>query len=165
MEIFQIITTAVLSSVLTVLGSIYIAKLTYKYEYHKKLINKRLEAYERVGNFLSTMKIMTYSQEENNSSPLLFSSGIEGLNNIIMHTIIPVQGNIWIGNSLKQALTELNVFLMNLYTVSEIDENPNEMLSKLASVNLVKIREMRNNIELIMVNDLRELHNINRLFK
>jgi hypothetical protein len=165
MEIFQIITTAVLSSVLTVLGSIYIAKLTYKYEYHKKLIDKRLEAYERVGNFLSTMKIMTYSQEENNSSPLLFSSGIEGLNNIIMHTIIPVQGNIWIGNSLKQALTELNVFLMNLYTVSEIDENPNEMLSKLASVNLVKIREMRNNIELIMVNDLRELHNINRLFK
>jgi hypothetical protein len=165
MEIFQIITTAVLSSILTVLGSIYIAKLTYKYEYHKKLIDKRLEAYERVGNFLSTMKIMTYSQEENNSSPLLFSSGIEGLNNIIMHTIIPVQGNIWIGNSLKQALTELNVFLMNLYTVSEIDENPNEMLSKLASVNLVKIREMRNNIELIMVNDLRELHNINRLFK
>ncbi len=165
MEIIQIIATAILSSILTVFGSVYIVKLTYKFEYHKKLIDKRLEAYERVSNFLSTMKVMTYSKEDKNLTPLLFSSGIEGLNNIIMHTIIPVQGNIWIGGELNQALSDLNVFLMNLYSVSEVDENPDDILAKLASENIGKIRKMRNEIESILIKDLENLHNMNKLFK
>ena len=46
---------AVLAAVLTILGNTYIQNLNYKRDYYKKLLDKRLEGYEKIDEIVNKL--------------------------------------------------------------------------------------------------------------
>lgn len=152
-----ILTSSVLSSVLTVLVQYFFKFLDYRLDYKKKIIDKRINAYENVGSITWQLAFITQDGEMAWSG--IFTSE-KDFDNFLVNLTLARKDQIWLSQELTKKFTELNAFLINLQNdhtpVDERDYN------KLGNENFSIIRKFREEIESIYKNDFRNLDKVDR---
>jgi hypothetical protein len=160
-----VFTSSVLSAGLTALVNWIIQKRNYRNEYYKKLLDKRLNAYEEVEALVSQLTSMV-SVGKGQMCNLFCHMGQEYFREFLISVRIPMQKVFWLSDSVSGKLTELNIFLIN-----EIENKINErqevdqQLIELGIKNVEKIRTMRKQLQAELYKDLRDLHDIKKFVK
>src|SRR5690606_10126974 len=110
MESSNIIVTILSSSILTtIFTSVVNWKLhnsSYRKEYYKKILEKRLEAFESVQSVVSKMSFQVLVGEYSISSICIDN---EYYNNFMLKLAIAIDQSFWLDSSTSNKLTEINV--------------------------------------------------------
>lgn len=164
MTSFQIITAVFSSSLLaaglTSVANYYLTSVNYRNEYYKKLLDRRLTAYEDVHHFLSQLRMLVHDNDENTLTPYLLFNGVEALEKTMISILVPMKSSTWVSAELSDSLTKLNVLLVQLSNEANSFENPDKELIRIGSKRLHEIRSYREEIETLMKRDFRTMHDI-----
>jgi len=152
-----ILTSSVLSSVLTVVVQYFFKFIDYRLDYKKKIIDKRINAYENIG--LITWQLGFITQDGEMAWSGIFTSE-KDFDNFIVNLTLARKDQIWLSQELTNKFTELNAFLINLQNDNgRVDEKD---YNKLGNENFSIIREYRKEIELIYKKDFKNLDKVDR---
>jgi len=160
-----IFSSSVLSAALTAAVNYRLTSVNYKNEYYKKLLDRRLSAYEDIHNFLNQLKLMVHDTDESTVTPYLLTKGVDELEKTIIGILLPIKGSIWVSRDVSDELTKLNVLLHTLLNAALTHEDPNKGLNQIGHDYIVDIRTSRKKIEQAIRNDFKDLHNIQNFFK
>jgi len=163
--IVAILSISFLAALLTSVVNYRITNLNYRNEYYKKILDKRLQAYEKVYSFICNLKMMVHDTDESTLSPFLLSNGIAEFEKQTILLLVPIRDNIWLSDELSAELTQTNLYLHSLLNEINDAENPEKALAKIANDKLEEIRVRRNRVQLQMSKDLKDMHNIKRFLK
>lgn len=153
-----ILSSSLLTAFITIIANWFLQKDKYKKEYYKLILQRRLQAYELIDEYISNANMRTLIGNE------LYPTFIleEEFFGIHLVRIFEVKKHTrWISKELTEKLTEYNALLIN------IDNEINlTMDRKLVAINnLEKIRNFQNEISNILMTDFRDLHNIKSFLK
>lgn len=162
--ILAVISSSVLSSILTATINWKLHTSNYKKEYYKKILEKRLGAYESVQ--LTISKLAFQMQLENYICHSIFFN-VQSYDSFVIDLAMSVEKGFWLDNSTQSKLTELNVFLINNISnkVDHSKEDHNQLYQKLGNTYLEEIRRFRVEIEASINSELSKLHDVDRFFK
>lgn len=166
MEIWQIIlssalVSSILSSVATWLIGNHAQNKSFKNDYYKLVINKRMEAYQHIDNQIKAMKITTLDDDAK-----AFHSMFYGDPKIIyanQHDLFLAKTNgIWLSNAMENALSELNqlLFEINQDITDDIDNNV-----ALAKEYYSKVADIREKVEQQLRKDMLVLYDVQDFLK
>lgn len=163
--ILTIISSSVLASILTSLFNLRLQNLNYKKDYYKKLLDKRLDAYETLNNL--TKELSTFVQF--NDYVIHGFMCTEQFNtDFISKLDRTISKSFWLDNKTSEKLTELNVFLLNNVS-NNIDEflsteKKKEKYQELGHIHFEEIRAYNNSLKLSIQKELKNLYKINDFF-
>lgn len=166
MEIWQIIlssalVSSILSSVATWLIGNHTQNKSFKNDYYKLVINKRMEAYEHIDNQLKTMKITTLDDDAKPFHSMFYGNQktiSENQNNLI----IARANGIWLSNAMENELSELNKILFDIN--HEITDDIANNVS-IAKSYYYKVAASREKVEKQLRKDMLELYKVKRFLK
>ncbi|SHI59780.1 hypothetical protein SAMN02745146_1138 [Hymenobacter daecheongensis DSM 21074] len=162
-----ILTSSLLSAFLTNIVNWLIQKNNFKNDYYKKLLDKRLNAYEEVEALISRMKPLIHL-EDGNACNIFFTTGKHEYEMFVISLMKPLMSSFWLSNAVSNKITELNVFLLNeiSYKIEDLsDEQAATILENLGIKHRETIRNIRKEIENLLYSDLKTLHNISSFVK
>lgn len=122
--VVAILTSSVVGAVVSSLFSEWQKRNDYKRDYYKKIIDKRLNAYEKLESFIGELEIVReILNPESGESPgqgnlihdCFFKK--ENLNTAIEECIVVLKGSQWFSKIITQELLEINNILANCCTV------------------------------------------------
>ena len=150
-----VLTSSVLSSILTVFFQWIFKFVDYRLDYKKKVIDKRLNAYENIDLIIWQLGFITQNGKMYWSG--IFTSKTD-FDNFVVNLVLARKNQIWISNKLLHKLTELNSFLTNL----ENENTPKNDIDykKIGNEHFEKIRKFRVEIEKIYKNDFKNLDKV-----
>lgn len=157
-----ILTSSLLSAFLTSFVNWLIQRNNYKNDYYKKLLDKRLSAYEEVESLTSKMRLLIHL-EDGNVCNAFFSSGRQEYELFVISLMAPSMSSFWLSGEVSSKITELNVFLLNevSYRIEDLsDEQAAITLEKLGVKHRESIKAIRKEIEMLIYKDLKTLHQI-----
>ena len=160
-----ILSSSVLSALLTSVVNFYITSLNYKNEYYKKLLDKRLDAYQEVYNFLSNIKTYVHDSEDSLLTPYILANGVEALDQAVIAMLVPLKKSFWLSGELADRLTELNVLFVELSNKANRSSDPDKELKILGNDYLEKIRALRKKIQYQIQKDLETLDDVKKFIK
>ena len=166
MEIWQIIfssalVTSILSSVATWLIGNHALNKSFKNDYYKLVINKRMEAYQHIDNQLKAMKIATLDDDARAFHSMFYGDQKTIYAN--QHDLFLARANgIWLSNDMENALSELNqlLFEINQDITDNIDNNV-----ALAKKYYTQVADTREKVEKQLRKDMLVLYNVKRFLK
>lgn len=163
--ILAILSSSVLSAILTSYFNWRIHNSNYKKDYYKKILDKRLDAYESINILINRLSDIVYTEKgvvhgmvsSQKSYDFLFT---------ILHTTM--EKSYWLSDKTGHKLTEFGIFLFNNIT-SYIDINlPEEQLDgeyiSLALTNFEQISEFNQSLKSMVNFDLQNLYNVDEFF-
>ena len=163
--ILAVFSSSLLAAGLTAGANYYLTTVNYRNEYYKKLLERRLTAYEEVYNFLGQLKTLILGIDEIQVTPYLLSQGVDYLNKITIDLLVPMKSGVWLSSDLSMSLTDLNVYLTQLSVDAGLGSDPDKELFRLGHERLLVIREKRKNIEALMKRDFQTMHKIEEFVK
>ena len=163
--ILAIFSSSVISAILTSYFNWKIHNSNYKKEYYKKLLDKRIDAYESLHLLINKL-----SQKVNTEKGIVHGvfGGSEMFTFImtIMHNA--QEKSFWLDDVTGHKLTELNVFLINNVSSYIDDSLPEEVLKEkyieLGIMHYEKIDEFRDTLNYFMNKELKGLYKIDDFF-
>ena len=154
-----VLTSSVLSSILTVFMQWVFRHLDYKLDFKKKVIDKRITAYENID--LITWKLSSIVQDGETSWSAILDSEHE-FNQFIVHLTLARKDKLWLSRNLENKLSELNAFLINLQNDNVLKTEKDYNI--LGNSNFKKIRNFRKEIEEIHKKDFKNLDKVKSFF-
>lgn len=158
--IVLVLTSSLISSLLTVFFQWIFKFIDFKNDFNKKIIDKRLNAYEKIENTIWSLSLKTQDGEK---AWLTILSSSEYYNNFTVNLVLNIKTSIWISNELNSKLTELNVFLTNLenkYTPKS--DNEFEIIGAKYMKEIVLLKD---EIKDIYFKDFNKIHDVNSFLK
>lgn len=154
-----IFSSSLLASLLTFFGNQWLQRENYKKEYYKKLLEKRLDAYESVDFLIGRLGGML-QLEDGRICPLMFGSG-EAFSIFLMKILEVVSKSTWLSSATSSKVTDLNCFLISEIS-NQIDNSKDEniQLLELGAQNRNKINELRSELKQLLYIDLKTLHDV-----
>lgn len=164
--ILTILSSSLLSASLTATINWVIQKNNYKNDYYKKLLEKRLNAYDQVGFMISELKSIV-RLENGELCNLFFTMGKEYYDKFCILNLIPISmSSFWLNEEISDQIRDINILLLHEID-NEVDKSKHidaEIL-RLGVINRDKIVELRIKIEDLMLKDFKDLHNIKSFVK
>ncbi len=169
METWELIATILGSSVISTLiaawFNIKIHNRNYKKEYYKKILDKRIAAYEKVIRLNS--KLGTYIQTPDHLVHAHFSSH-HSIINFCNETRGCINDSLWLGEEVGTILTELNSFIINEFdnNINPADgpEKRNTDIQAIARRKQGEINGFKERLKSLVARDIKNLHRIERFF-
>jgi hypothetical protein len=151
---------AILAAVLTIFGNTYLQNLNYKRDYYKKLLDKRLEAYEKIQDIVNKLGIVAPHPDGLYSFPFASYQVYMELFDEIISSISQGQ---WVEEDTINIIQELNMFLINRVD-NFINENgdKDKQLIKIGIDVHSDLKKIRSRIMASVREDFKNLHNIQR---
>ncbi len=159
-----VLTSSVVSAVLTSFIDWKIQNRNYRNEYYKKLLDKRLEAYENVEDLISRL-ITVVIIGKGRTCNLFFTFGIEGLDQFIISLPFVMKKSFWVNSEITGKITELNVLLVEIDNQIDRQGDVKRQLEDFGAINREKIREIRESIQTLLYKDFENLHDIEKFVK
>lgn len=163
--ILTILSSSVLSAVLTSFFNWRIHNSNYKKDYYRKILDKRLEAYESLNNLINRLSDIVYI-EKGVVHALLCNS--KSFDYIISQYHIAMEKRYWFGEETGHKLTEFGVFLFNEISGQIDDSLPEEVLDQkyieLGIQHFDKISEFKQSLKYTVNNELKKLYKIDNFF-
>lgn len=160
-----VLSSSLLAAGLTFFGNRWLQRDSYKRDYYKKLLDKRLEAYEAVENILG--QLSRHSQlDDGRISPMICALGQDHFSHFLLSIMQAVSKSIWLGDKTGMKLTELNIFLLS-HIDHKIDENEeyDSQLIELGAQQRDHIKSFRRELGQLLYKDLQSLHDIESFVK
>lgn len=158
MEFWKFVLTSTLVS--TFIGGIILLitnkvsqRNSYRDDYFKLIITKRLAAYEYVSQLIANLKLSSIDAD-NKPYHLLIAN-----DNIILSLGQSLTNNLWLSNKMTDILTELNKIT---FKISSDDEN---VRIRQAKEHYDEIGKIRIEMENCLKKDLQELHDVKGFLK
>lgn len=159
-----VLTSSVVSALFTSFINWKIQNRNYRNEYYKKLLEKRLEAYESVEDLISRL-ITVVIIGKGKACNLFFTYGQDEFNKFIISLPFVMRKSFWVKEKITEKITELNVLLIEIDNQLNPDGDIDKQLKELGSIHRDKIREIRESIESLLYKDFETLHDIRRFIK
>lgn len=160
-----ILTSSLISSALTSFVNWYIQRNNYKNDYYKKLLDKRIEAYEMIIFYIDQMKPIV-DHKDGKLCHRFLSSGEEFYNSFATSVALGTGKAFWLSANATHLVTTFNLFLHeNINNELRNPENIDQQLVQLGIKNKQKISELRVNLEHQVQADFKDLHNIVKFTK
>ncbi|MEO2061942.1 MAG: hypothetical protein ABGW97_03080 [Christiangramia sp.] len=170
MTTFELITLVLSSSLLSTGLGIWanhsLHSRNYKKEYYKKILDKRITAYEKLREV--TKLLSTHCQQGNNvvhayvSTQNLFNHLCEKVRNT-------VDDGLWLSVEGKNLISELNIFLINEFSnhinYSQDKDSIDKEFSNRALMNREVLINYNESIIRIISKDIKNLHKVEDFFK
>lgn len=146
---------AVVSSITAVIITKVSASKSYKNDYYKMVLQKRMAAYENVANTIACLKITSLDERDNKPFHAVIADKelFIQLGNAIMN-------NLWLSPKMTDILTDMNKIYYKIH--NEIDEEKRMCQAKEQYDAIVKLRT---EIENCLKTDLQELYNVKQFLK
>lgn len=162
-----ILTSSLISSALTSIVNWYIQRNNYKIDYYKKLLEKRIEAYEMIIFYIDEMKQIV-DLNDGKSCHRFLSSG-RGLYTAFSNSVALGTGkSFWLSYDVSNLVSKFNIFLhenINNQIQHLAEQDIDNKLRMLGIRHRDKITEFRISIENQVQNDFKDLHNIVKFTK
>ena len=160
-----VLSSSVFAAILTSLTNYFLQQENYKRDYYKKILDKRLDAYNNVENIIGQLKIIV-RLDNGKACPIICSNGRDYFGEFLIALATGGYKSFWLSDKVGGKLTEINVYLMQEID-NEIDENGNEdkQLEQLGVQHRDKIQGYRNELSELLYKDFSELHDVNKFIK
>ncbi|WP_034043985.1 hypothetical protein [Wocania ichthyoenteri] len=163
--ILAILTSSVFSAILTSFFNWKLHNSNYKKDYYKKLLDKRLNAYEDLNRFINILSNIVYT--EKGMIHGLFCGSV-GFNHISSELRKTQEKSFWLDDITGHKLTELSVFLFNNVSGKIDDSLPEEVTREkyyeLGIEHYQKIEEFKGTLKFFMNNELKRLYKVEDFF-
>lgn len=150
--LISILSGSLAAAIVSGLFSIYTQKSSYKNEYYKYIIKKRIEAYECIEEFIITIKGATYDKTDNKCCHMIFSQDYNWFIEKQSKLWLAITFGTWIENDTLDALTELNRMFVGIKSTDNLLEFGKGKYKEIAA--------LRDKIENLAKRDILSLHNI-----
>lgn len=161
-----LISSSVLSAILTGIINLRIQNLTYKREYYKKIIERRIQAQEKILSLSNELKIQVALNDS--LCNRICATGEDHYNSFATRVATSVDISFWLSNDLSSILLDLNIFLLNEITQKlngDSKAERDECLVNLGILHHEKLREYRKSIDQQLMNDFASMSNIKLFVK
>jgi len=149
---------AVVASLATTLGTYWLQRHNYKQEYYKKLLDKRLAAYETV-QLLVDQLLGTVRVNDEQVSAMICAHGKERLDDCITLMINAKNNSIWLSDAINLHLRNFNVIMMEKLRPPGSQSDDQSILQAGIDHHL-EILELGTELTLQTMDDLETLHQI-----
>lgn len=138
---------------------------SYKREYYKKLLDKRIKAYEAIENIVERLNGQVHIND-GRLCPQICASGQDYFARFLAMLFSSIEYSTWLNDKTGRKLTEFNIFLLQNID-HKIDENNNydEQLVEIGAQQVEGIRGFREELKILLYQDLRTLHHVKRFIK
>ncbi len=161
--ITAIISSSLLSSVLTVIASWLIHRSDYKNDYYKKILDKRLEAYEQLNKVVGELSKFTFLDGNNVIHSICLSE--HNFKNYINSSTSINNLTFWYEEATSLKLTELNMFLIDeIYEKLNNNSSLDSQYKSLGRFYKEELSKFNKDIQELMNKDLKTLHNLTSFF-
>jgi hypothetical protein len=160
MENFTIVlTSSVLAAGLTSVVNYLIQRNNYKYDYHKKVIDKRMLAYQKLFEVNGMLEIINFSRAGKKSHAFLSSKAM--YDTYILNLGKSGFEGIWYSNELSSMMTELNIYLYSKFNdLVESDGDVVDQILSIAEDSYEDVYAFKCKINQQLVSDLLVLHKV-----
>jgi len=163
--ILAILSSSVLSAMLTSYFNWRIHNSNYKKDYYKKILDKRLDAYESLNALTKTLSSIVYFEQG-------FVHGIVSSTTSFEHFMFTFHSTLekshWFADRTTHKLTEFGAFLFNEISGYIDDTLPEDDLNKiykeLAYIHFEKISQFNASLKEMVNTDLKNLHKVDDFF-
>jgi len=161
MIVTAIISSSVITAIITLTFNWIMQNLNYKRDYYKKIIDKRIEAYELLDKVISQTAIQTHLGNKITSG---ICANIKTYDFFMTSLGVAILKSIWLKPKTTAKLTKFNVFLRN-----NIENKVNSNLSEdeidkqyqsLGIEHFEQIRKFREEIMNLVNNDFKNLYTV-----
>lgn len=144
---------AIITSLASGVFSLRLKKREFIYEYHKKILEKRLAAYELIETLVSILKASVVDTEDGKTYHLIFAFDYETLVKQTISAHLCMSQGMWLSEEITKELNNFNYIYLN----AEANENDLIAFGKKHHSELSKIRHR---IEKSFSKDINNLHDI-----
>ncbi|MBA4241753.1 MAG: hypothetical protein C0448_13585 [Sphingobacteriaceae bacterium] len=152
---------AIISSIATILISslinYYFKKFDYKYEYLKKVIDKRLEAYGFLETQIALLKSVVFDDCDRETYHIIFAYGDANLLKNQQPLSTAMAHSMWINHKTTDIMEELNMVFYKTMLETH-DKNEDEVIA-VGKKYYNQIAKLRIKLENAVRQDLMQLHN------
>jgi|GEM_PF-1162227 len=159
-----LLSSSLLTAILTSVANWYINRNNYRNDYYKKLLDKRLKAYEEVEALISKIKPLVHL-DDGSVCNIFLSCGKEGFDDFLLQIGMANISSFWLSDKTSGTITELNVYLLNNILDESDEQNINAHLEQLGIKHREEIKRTRKPLEEILKEDLNQLHDIKGFLK
>lgn len=155
-----LLTSATISAIVGGLMSWWFQEKSYRNDYYKTIISKRLEAYESVAHIIAQLRISVV--DENDKKPFhigLYESPNQ-LFSTLMSMCLAAMSNLWLSEKMIEKITSLNRIT---YLIGVNNSSDNGI--SIAKEYYVEIGQIRTDIENCMKQDLKDLYDVKKFLK
>lgn len=153
--------TSILSSVATWLIGNHAQNKSYKNDYYKLVINKRMDAYQYIDSQLKSMKI-TVLDDDAKPYHSMFGGDQKFVYANQNDLLLARANGIWISEAMENALTELNQLLFEINSNITNDVKNNVAIAKNY---YSKLADTREKVENQLRKDMLELYDVKGFLK
>ena len=150
--LISILSGSLTAALVSGLFSIYTQKSSYKNEYYKYVIKKRIEAYERIEEFIVSIKGVVYDETDHVPYHMIFGRDYNWFIEQQSKLWIAISFGTWIENDTLAALTALNRMF--------IDIKPIDNLVVFGKDKYIEIAILRDKIENLSKREILSLYDI-----
>ena len=151
-----------MSIIITLLIQLYLHRRTYKDEYYKKILDKRLLAYERL-ELLLINKFRTWDKYEENIFYTVFNT-IDQYKEFYTNLEEMFQLNLWLNKPLRIKIMEFSNYLSDEINV-DIIKYSDEEIRKRGTVHFSKLTQLLKDIRKLYFMDIKKLYKLNDFHK
>lgn len=167
---WQIILTStvvatIVTSIFTLVLNVYLKKIDYKNEYYKKVIQKRIEAYEFLENQIVRLKQSTLDDRDGKAYHIIFAHGEEYYISSMTPTIQTSAYSLWIHVDTFEVFNKLKSIFFDISFSLNNSNNRNEDLIIMGKKYYREIALIRDELEQCVRNDYLNLHKIEEFGK
>lgn len=163
--ILAILSSSVLSAILTSYFNWRIHNSNYKKDYYKKILDKRLDAYESMNILINRLSDIVYTDRGVIHGMVSSEQSFNFLTSIVHSTM---EKSYWLSDKTGHKLTELGIFLFNnisSYIDDDLSEKQlDEEYINLALANFEQIKEFNQSLKSLVNYDLQNLYNVDEFF-
>ncbi|HEX2616233.1 MAG TPA: hypothetical protein VHL57_01760 [Flavobacteriales bacterium] len=153
------LSSSVIAAALTSFVTWRINAANYRREYYKKLLDRRLDAYERVEAVIEVLE-MFIRRADGTLTPFVCAGGNERWLDFQVQLLQVKSRSVWLSDKVSGKLTELNVFLIDVEDVAKESTAFDDNLEEIGAVNADRFRRFRQELQALLFQDFRILSDI-----
>ncbi|MBK6446525.1 MAG: hypothetical protein IPQ03_10605 [Bacteroidetes bacterium] len=162
-----ILASAAIAAIISVTGTIvlniYLNRKTFKNDYFKIIIQKRIETYELLEDQISILKLSVINNDGRNDSPYhqIFSMGTKHLLISTQNLVLANGKSVWLNMKTNNKMTEL-VQLGNAIGLNSLNDSD---LIDAGRKHYWKIAQLRDELEILIQKDILTLYDFSQMIK
>lgn len=135
---------------------------SYKQDYYKMVIKKRMECYEYIETHLEVMKMTTIDCKTGEGYHSMFGFNKEDCRKMQIELLLVISHSMWLSDAMLKTFTELNKLILTIDSELNDDVENNIRIGKRYYKQLSDIRiEIENNMKV----DLQTMYDVDKFLK
>lgn len=159
--IAAVLSSSVIGSILTLFGHYKMNHQSFKHDFYKKVIDKRIDAYGRVESLTNRMQVL--SRQKEGLAPLFMCLGYDHFTRVSFEIPEVLNSSLWLSSEICNNLQQFNRLFNEIDNQThgfEKEDALNNILIRAGIEHCAQIRQIRHNIQEAVVQDFKKLYDV-----